>query len=474
MTPSELVGLLYRAQWTDFGVSGTTAHTLDPARMMRRARIRVPLRNPLGDEPPAGTSTSRSPLDDKRNPSLRPAWLLCGYRLRIGDSVRLGGRDGWHVTGTPRPVERGLAPLDRVEAVVDAELGILLRYTEIWDGQPLETRELEEIRVANPDGSPREDDHWEGFPNLTRELGGLVTAADVAAEGLSVLLRHTSKGTAGTPATMPAAPTRASGSVVSPEQVFAISNSGERNFAAVIHEWLDAEALSGPLRTAATKAEMGGLDSLAGVIDSTVGTRYIVRKLWYDGPLRYRVDHVEGGRPDLPATIACDGDELRRFFPGKVVVWPAAMLTQNMLDLVDTAWLLERRLEDVSEIDWYGRPAFRVRARAGERPTRTGHSWPVLGRDLDVIIDRELGVVLRVISFRDDKPVQWTELRDVESPADLDLEIPAGVRVVREPGDFLDKTQLAGPVKTTLRGTADAARLAADGVAAARRFFGRS
>jgi hypothetical protein len=90
-----------------------------------------------------------------------------------------------------------------------------------------------------------------------------------------------------------------------------------------------------------------------------------------------------------------------------------------------------------------------------------------------VIIDRELGIALRVIAFRDSTPVLWTELRDVGSLADLDTEIPAGVRVVHERGDFLDKTQLADPVKATLRVTADAVQMTAKGVAAARRLFGR-
>jgi hypothetical protein len=44
---------------------------------------------------------------------------------------------------------------------------------------------------------------------------------------------------------------------------------------------------------------------------------------------------------------------------------------------------------------------------------------------------------------------------------------------VHERGDFLDKTQLADPVKATLRVTADAVQMTAKGVAAARRLFGR-
>jgi hypothetical protein len=439
MTLSDLVGLLYRAHWTDFGVSGTAVVT--------------------------DTSiTRRTPLGTQFDPSLRPAWLLSGYRLQMGDRVQFGDRDGWRVTAVPRSLGQERHPLDRVETVVDAGLGILLRYAEIWDGQPLEIRELEGIRVADPEGRPREDDPGEGFPDVTR-LGGLVTAADVAAEGLSVLIRNSRKEADGVRSTMPAAPPRAEGADVSREQLFTLSGSGEGNFAAVVHEWVNAEALSGPMRTAATKAEMGGVNALAEAIDRKMGTRYTVTKLRYGGPLRYRVDYLEGAKPESPATIACDGTELWRSFPGKVVVWPAEVLEEGLPDLVDTSWLLEQRLEDVSEIEWYGRPAFRVRASRDRWPTRTNRSRRV-SADADVIVDQELGIALRIIYFRDDRPVMWTELRDVESPADLDLEMPAGVRVVHERGDSLDKTQLPDPVKAALRTTGDA-------VSAARRLFGR-
>jgi hypothetical protein len=438
MTLSDLVGLLYRAHWTEFGVSGTVVMT-------------------------DTSTTHRVPLVERFDPSLRPAWLLSGYRLQIGDRVRFSDRDAWQVMATPRPVGHERRPLDRVEAVVDAELGILLRYAEIWDGQPLEIRELEGIRVADPGGRPREDDPLEGFLDVTG-LGGLVTAADVAAEGLSVLLRHSRKEADGVRSTMPAAPPPAEGTDISRERLFTLSRSGEGNFAATVHHWLDAEALSGPIRTAATKAEMGGLDSLAEAIDSKMGTRYTVTKLRYNGPLRYRVDYLEGAKHGSPATIACDGTELRRAFPGKVVVWPAEVLERELLDLADTAWLLEQGLNDVSETEWYGRPTFRVRGRRDRWPTRTSRVWPVSG-DVDVIVDQELGVALRIIYFRDDRPVLWTELRDVESPADPHLEMPTGVRVVHERGDSLDKSQLPDPVKAALRTTGDA-------VSAARRFFG--
>jgi len=477
MTPSDLVSLLYRAHWTDFGVSGSVSVTIDHELLTRQAFRKLPPRlfRPRDYEPPTGTSTNYLSLPNGGELSLRPAWLLSGYRLRIGDQVEIAGRDGWEVTATPRPVANERAPLDRVDTVVDAEIGILLRCAEIWDGQPLGITELSDVRVRDLAGSRRKDDTRKSFPGAVEGLGGFVTAADVAAEGLSVLLRHSGKEWPGLRSPMPTAPPSATGAAIGPEQLVTLSDSGERNFSAIVHQWTDSAMLSGPMRTAADKAEMGGLDSLAQATDSKIGTRYTVTGLQYGGPLRYRVDYREGAKPNSPDAIACDGTQLRRFFPGKIVVWPGQqVLQQELLDLADTAWLLDRRLTDVSETEFDGRAAFRCHARRGHLGLMSRDASRLSStRDIDVIIDRELGIALRVISFRDGTPVLWTELRDVGSLADIDTEIPAGVRVVHERGDFLDKTQLADPVKATLRVTADAVQLTAKGVAGARRLFGR-
>jgi hypothetical protein len=477
MTPSDLVSLLYHAHWTDFGVSGSVSVTIDHTLLTRRATMNMPVRplRPLVPESPTGTRTKHLSLHEGGDPLLRPAWLASAYRLQMGGQVQSGGRDGWAVTATPRPGADERTPLDRVDAVVDALTGVLLRYVEIWDGQPLQIRELTEARITNPEGKTRKDDPRESIPDFVEGLGGLVTVADVAAEGLSVLLRHSGKDWSGARSPMPQAPSPAVGTAISPAQVFTLSDSGERNFAASVHQWMDSAMLSGPMRTAADKAEMGGLGSLAQAMDSKLGTRYTVTGLQYGGPLRYRVDYREGAGPNSPDAIACDGTQLSRFFPGKVVVWPGQqILPQQLLDLADTAWLLDLRLADVSETEFNGREAFRAHARQGHLGSMSRHAPSLVrGDDIDVIIDRELGIALRVIAFRDSTPVLWTELRDVGSLADLDTEIPAGVRVVHERGDFLDKTQLADPVKATLRVTADAVQMTAKGVAAARRLFGR-
>ncbi|HEY7279599.1 MAG TPA: hypothetical protein VH594_26765 [Trebonia sp.] len=135
----------------------------------------------FGDRP-AGTSVSFgfTGSDDKpRTPYqalLAPSWLLTGYSLQLGDEVTVAGRAGVRVRGTLRTVATrttqiggrvggarasGLfAPIPRwmratayqgeVEAVVDAELGILLRCSQRSGDEPPRVTEFVSLDVNGP------------------------------------------------------------------------------------------------------------------------------------------------------------------------------------------------------------------------------------------------------------------------------------------------------------------------------------
>ena len=95
-------------------------------------------------------------------PMLRPSWLLAGFTLEPGEPVTTGGREALRVVATPRPgvwprASARPRPLDRVEVVVDAGLGILLRHEEILDGKTLSVTELTGIRT---DPSPADDEQF--------------------------------------------------------------------------------------------------------------------------------------------------------------------------------------------------------------------------------------------------------------------------------------------------------------------------
>jgi hypothetical protein len=88
-----------------------------------------------------------------------PAWLLGAYRLQAGGEAEVGGRPGlvavgrWPRDGEPPGPEYFWpgSPAEQVEAVVDAELAVLLRLTGFIGGQPVICYEMRGLRagVAN-------------------------------------------------------------------------------------------------------------------------------------------------------------------------------------------------------------------------------------------------------------------------------------------------------------------------------------
>lgn len=101
---------------------------------------------------------------------LCPSWLLTGYSLAVEERVTACGREAIRMTGTarrdgrampgePRPPDRSVLGFryDRVEAIVDAELGILLRCelaNEPADGHP----DSWLVEFARLDLNPETDD----------------------------------------------------------------------------------------------------------------------------------------------------------------------------------------------------------------------------------------------------------------------------------------------------------------------------
>jgi hypothetical protein len=109
-----------------------------------------------------------------------------------------------------------------------------------------------------------------------------------------------------------------------------------------------------------------------------------------------------------------------------------------------------------------------------------GDGWwtaPVVFFPADVIVDAELGCLLRLISFAGDKPESWYELSGIGTepvPAgEFHLDIPPGVRVVEETGNpFTDMTAvMPGPAGTVIRTAADVVRRTSDAVSATRSFL---
>jgi hypothetical protein len=200
MDERELVGLLYRADWTRLSLSGTVRGSGQfpatspgerwwPASFgegLRRGSFSLPEQPPpppdwmatadrsetesallvapgkryrlatedgsrvlgcdgervwqwLADVPPGERVTFERKPQPPVPGLLAPAWLLLGYRLSVEEETTVAGRAGIVVTGVGRTARlRGLSaltalpwdlmpPAERVSAVIDRELGIVLR-----------------------------------------------------------------------------------------------------------------------------------------------------------------------------------------------------------------------------------------------------------------------------------------------------------------------------------------------------------
>ena len=94
-------------------------------------------------------------------------------------------------------------------------------------------------------------------------------------------------------------------------------------------------------------------------------------------------------------------------FAAQTMVGPAYPLSRDVANVVDSSWLLGCRLSGGAEVSYRGRRAYQLRV------SRDGDGWQVAPLPFfpaDVIVDAELGCLLRLISFAGDRPASWYEL----------------------------------------------------------------
>jgi hypothetical protein len=438
---------------------------------------------------------------------LHPAQLLSGFTLSPRGPVTVSGRDAFKVVATPRPWQVStLAPLDRIEAIVDAETGILLRRADIFDGLTLQLTELSQVRFgalkATDAAGFSDDDDWEGDP--ADPFGGLggnpfdvpgwraaKVAANAAGAVLGSAVRHsphqrcTGAGPGGrvgdADAAMPAdepfgAGAPASVTVISDELPYAMYRSGTVPFTGTLHRWDDTAAYTDWLRLGADRRGWDGVGAFAGAVGDRIGISHRVWRVQTGRGGRYRIDYVlnpQKGRP--PSTMACDGDQRWRVYENRVTVGPAGPVDRDIAAMVDASWLLRYELSDVTELTFGDRRAFAFRVASGE-PLPPLLS-PLVLSDTRAIVDAELGIVLLVESRLNGKATIRGEFRDVSATAAEDqggafrLDIPPGVRVVRHDGGPLNEIDVPEPVRVAARSARAAARMGETGFAAARGFL---
>jgi outer membrane lipoprotein-sorting protein len=434
-----------------------------------------------------------------------PSGLLSGFNLEVREPVTVGGRDAIAVAATPRRDAIGSRPslrdhfYDRVEVIVDAELGIVLRREETFGGQRLTLTELTAVTLSPPEAAdparfapPPGSRISQGLGESLRDTFGgpswqtAKNAAGLAAGGLGALIRFApnlagpdSAGENDPEAAMPSpepgphdppGPPPASGDLP-----YLLYRSGQApDFRATLHQWHDLAAMVARVPETARAAGHGGVGYLLDAATRGKTVTHTVARLRVSGRDRYRIDYQSRSGRTNPKTVACDGEHRWQVYQAKTMVGAAAPPPHDIANLIDSSWLFGCRLSGGSEITYHGRRAYQLRVT----PSHGGQApGPLMFFPADVIVDAETGCLLRLISYAGERPASWWELRDFAAepggPGDFRLDVPPGVRVVEETGKPIDDAAAVMPGMSgyAVRTAADVVRRTAGAVSATRSFL---
>jgi hypothetical protein len=479
----DLISLLYRADWTRLSLaaelSDGSSLLVAPGRRYRRQDGEAawgcdgvhpwePVPAEMAGERVQWITKIEAPL----RPLLCPAWLLTSSRLEVLGPVRVCERDALRVVMTRRPSIRDRQVTsfrlraDRAEVIVDAELGILLRLEWLFDDEPpvpeaadddgddddepavteFASLDLHPVidpaQFAPPPGSQIGKGLGESLSGGGAAGWALRTAGGLAAGGLGGLIRYKLHRD-GPPATgredaeaEPADPAPElspdglpSGPPVSAEVLHLLQESGTGEFAATLHEWLDASALVSQVPAGARRAGFGGLGLLVDAIAGQPAVGHSVSALRVGGPRQYQIDHADEPA-DGPKTVICDGEHRWQVYGDKVTVGPAGPAPGDVADLADASWLLECRMCGGELVSVSERPAYRVNIARGDAAWSPSLLWCSAAV---AVIDAELGILLRLTTYAGGKPARRYELRDVTAEAGkFRADLPAGLPTVEE------------------------------------------
>jgi outer membrane lipoprotein-sorting protein len=403
---------------------------------------------------------------------LDPSWLLAWYQLELAGSAESAGRAAYLVTATARPARLIRAIPEHVEALVDAELGIVLGLEASHQGQLVETVTLQGLSVGGqaadltmfspPPGTTAADPGTTfgelEFGRLKGPLGQVAgTAADLTASALGFAVRHAPRPAAPPPGPpMPVPPPQdetARSDPLSEDEIALLHRAGRpsQNFQAEVRQWIDREPTFDRARMLGTSMPQ----PLAGVLgpealwdalgEQATGIAFSTARLRVALPDHFRIDFLSGNWKSRIA-VAGDGERLQTQYRSRVVTGPAEPLEDEWARLADPAWLLAPgwQLSPAGGAVVNGRPGLLFWAQAGRpRPDSQilfGASWtqptglPLFDR-FAVIIDAELGIVLRWVGYVGSRPASCAELASVQwcdstDPAEFSIEIPPGSRAV--------------------------------------------
>jgi outer membrane lipoprotein-sorting protein len=480
-----LIGLLYRADWTRLSLSAEVRSDryAGPGTLLvgpdGRWRLEYPVpgrgaggaaadgsdgergwswRSVEADDPPprpVAVDGAYPPVPEL----FRPSGLLGGYTLEELGPVTVAGREAIAVAATPRrdvlASRPGRQPPDRIEVAVDAELGILLRRTEMSGGEVVTRTELTAVtmnppeaadaaRFAPPPGSQLGEDRKETAWSMFSGPGW--DAADAAAGGLGALIRHVPHrrgrdvpdellDAMPSPDPLPLGP--ADGSPPPDEVLGLLDRGGDpRDLSAVERQWHDQAVAAAWVPE---RARAAGRSGVAGLLDAMSHEEKVLRsdtRLRVSGPDRYRLDY---GPRDARKVTVCDGERRWEISQGQAKVGPAAPLSEPVRFLADSSWLLRGRLSGGMELTYRGRPARQLRVTRASGVENSLLGPLIFFSAADAIVDAETGCLLRLLSYAGDALMTWWELDDISTepvdPDEFQPRLPPGTRIVEETGN---------------------------------------
>ncbi|HEV2639474.1 MAG TPA: hypothetical protein VGX23_30325 [Actinocrinis sp.] len=508
MDRAELVGLLYRAARSKrrYGGAVVLRHVAQVEnrrnRLMRRTAEQSGsfLRFMDRSEPPDWQDSRREFPDGGGEYTawelLRPAWLLSGWELTITGEDATGVR----VTVSSRPAGRDSlvrsdldGALSHREALVDPELGILLRLNDYFEGELRRTAEL--LDISELPGTAAEPGGGDGAAG---EIGFKVPAAvRLVARGIGAALGgairlETTLRTFPTPEPddepwfgPDADPADLQGRPVPAEdELLARLYDGPRGrapFTVRLECWQDGKALADRF----PELDVGPLTGVLGpgpmwtaIGEAAPGKVHLAHRAVVTDLVHYRVETLRGGSPKNPRIVACDGTTQYRLFPDRLVTAAAAPPDLSLTRMIDPSWLLAHA--ELTAHGWTGlagRRALRLTARQLRRDMpHPAFVFP----HLELLLDDEFGVLLRLTAFQGEEsgragsPVARIELRELRTadphPEDFRIGPPANGRTITDTGGPLGDRALPAPLKAA----AGAAATLAGGMVLLTGILGRS
>jgi hypothetical protein len=438
-------------------------------------------------EPPAWTLTC-------------PAWLLNEFALTPGETVTVAGRAAHLLVATLPPRGRryrvGLMTFPgRIEAAVDASLGILLRCQQLADGELVRLDEMRDVRLEPPEAA--DPAQFTPPPGATVSEHGPVlsgpgwriarAAAGLAGSGLGFAIRQVPHRPPPSPAAgEPAMPRDyLAASEGQPEPLTSgllglLSRAAHRlpGLTAELHRWDDPRLAVEKLRSAwdgtgLAALSVPGVGPVAGAVSEHLHTTYRVARIRVAPGGRYRIDYGSGWPRRTPRAIACDSQRRWRLYRDHLYAGAAAPIPSEIADLLDPSWLLGWQLSGGTGTVAAGRRGLRIDV-SGPVPV-TGRPAIILAPPAEAVADAELGILLRLTSYTGSGPAIVFELRGI-SPAEPDdgafrIEAPPGVRVIEDAGGLLDEADAPEPVRMAARAVTDIRKVAEAGAAAVSGFL---